>query len=36
MRFAGRGFEEVQGDNRGATFEDLGLNCATVSVFLDA
>ncbi|TVU29060.1 hypothetical protein EJB05_20603, partial [Eragrostis curvula] len=30
MRLAGRAFEELQ--NSGATFEDLGLNCATVSV----
>ncbi|XP_062224439.1 putative plant UBX domain-containing protein 14 [Phragmites australis] len=30
VRLAGRAFEEVQED--GATFEDLGLNCSTVSV----
>ncbi|XP_004955104.1 plant UBX domain-containing protein 7 [Setaria italica] len=33
MRFAGRGFEAVQAG--GATFEDLGLNCATVSVVFE-
>ncbi|CAN6245283.1 unnamed protein product [Urochloa humidicola] len=35
VRFAGGRFEAVQGDG-GATFEDLDLNCATVSVVFDA
>ncbi|KAL6911890.1 hypothetical protein ACP4OV_000695 [Aristida adscensionis] len=34
LRFAGRAMEEIQ--EGGATFEDLGLNCATVSVVLDS
>ncbi|CAL5020649.1 unnamed protein product [Urochloa decumbens] len=34
VRFAGGRFEPVQGDG-GVTFEDLDLNCATVSVVLD-
>ncbi|CAN6326467.1 unnamed protein product [Urochloa humidicola] len=35
VRFAGGRFEAVQGDG-GATFQDLDLNCATVSVAFDA
>ncbi|CAN6358309.1 unnamed protein product [Urochloa humidicola] len=34
VRFAGGRFEALQGDG-GATFEDLDLNCATVSVVFD-
>lgn len=36
MRFAGRALEAIQDDDAGATFEDLGLNFAAVSVVFDA
>jgi len=35
MRFAGRALVAIQDDDAGATFEDLGLNFAAVSVVLD-
>jgi len=35
MGFAGRALEAIQ-DDGGATFEDLGLNCAAISVVFDA